>query len=150
MRVVVVVVRSISVFNSETPWTVARQASLSFTISQSLLKLTSIESMMPANPLILCLPLLLLSSILPSIRVFATESALCIKWSKYWSFSFSINFSNKYSVLISFMIHQFDLLAVQGTLKCLLQHCSSKAPILRLSTFFMVQLSLLSCLFIIK
>ena len=103
-----------------TPWTAARQASLSFTISQSLLKLMSIESVMPSNHLILCRPLLLLPSILPSIRVFSYESALCIKWPKYQSFSFSISPSNEHSGLISFRIDWFHLLAVQGTLKSLL------------------------------
>ena len=112
------------------PWTAARQASLSFTISRSLLKLMSIESMMPSNHLILCRPLLLLPSIFPSIRVFSNESALCIRWPNYWSFSFSISPSNKYSGLISFRIDWFDLLSVQGTLKSLLQHHNSKASIL--------------------
>ena len=124
-----------------TPWTAARQAPLSITISQSLLKLMSIELMMPSNHLILCHPLLLLPSIFPSIRIFSNESVLCIKWPKYWSFSFSISFSNEYSGLISFRIHWFDLLAVQGTLKSLLQHYNSKALILQCSAFFMVQLS---------
>jgi len=109
--------------NSLTPWTVARQASLSFTISQSLLRLMSVESVMPSNHLI-CHLLLLLPSIFPSIRVFSNESALCIRWLKYWSFSISI--ANKYSGLISFKIDWFDLLAVQGTLKSLLQNHSSK------------------------
>ena len=121
------------------PWTAAHQASLSFTISQSLLKLMSIESVMPSNHLILWHPLLLLPSVFPSSRVFSNESALCIRWSKYWSFSFSP--SIKYSGLISFRIAWFDLLAVQGTLKSLLQHHSSKASILRCSAFFVVQLS---------
>ena len=125
-----------------TPWTAARQASLSFTISQSWLKLMSIESVMPSKHLILCHPLLLLPSIFSSIRVFSNESAVCIRWPKYWSFSFSISPSNEYSGLISFRIDWFDLLAVQGTLKSLLQHHSSKASILRHSAFFMVQLSL--------
>ena len=124
-----------------TPWTAAHQASLSFTNSQSLLKLTSTESVMPSDHLILCYPLLLLPSILPSIRVFSNESVLCIRWPKYWSFSFSINPSNEYSGLISFRIDWFDLLAVQGTLKSLLQHHSSKASILWCSAFFTVQLS---------
>ena len=124
-----------------TPWTVAHQASLSFTISQSLLKLMSIELMMPSNRLILCYPLLLLTSIFPSIRVFSSESALCIRWPKYWSFSFSISSSNEYSGLISFRIDWFDFLAVQRTLKSLLQHHSSRASILWHSEFFMVQLS---------
>ena len=101
----------------------------------------SIESVMPSNHLILCHPLLLLPSIFPSIRVFSSESALRIRWPEYWSFSFSISPSNEYSGLISFRIHWFDLLAVQGTLKSLLQHQSSKASILRRSAFFMVQLS---------
>ena len=124
-----------------TPWTAAHQASLSFTISWSFLKLMSMETMMPSNHLILCCPLLLLPSIFPSIRVFSNESVLCIKWTEYWSFSFSISPSNEYSGLISFWIDWLDLLAVQGTLKSLLQHHSSKASILRHSTFFMVQLS---------
>ena len=124
-----------------TPWTVAYQASLSFTISQSFLKLISIESMMPSNHLILYHPLLFLPSIFPSIRIFSSESALCIRWPKYWSFSFGISPSNEYSGLISFGIHWFDLFAVQGTLKSLLQHHNSKASILHRSAFFMVQLS---------
>ena len=122
------------------PWTAAYQASLSFTISQSLLKLISIESMMPSNNLILCCPLLLLPSIFPSIRVFSNESALHIRWPKYWSFSF-ISPSNEYSGLISFKIDWFDLLAVQGTLKSLLQHHNSEASIFQHSAFFTVQLS---------
>ena len=122
------------------PWTAARQASLSFTTSRSLLKLMSIESMMPFNHLILCHPLLL-PSIFPSIRVFSSESALHIRWPKYWSFSFSIRSSSEYSGLIPFRIDSFDLLAVQGTLKSLLQHHSLKASILQCSAFFMVQLS---------
>ena len=121
-----------------TPWTVACQASLSFTISQSLLKLMSIESVMPCNYLILCDPLLLLPSIFPSIRVFSNESALCIRWPKYWSFSFNISPSSKHSGLISFRMDWLDLLAVQGTLKSLLQHHSSKASILLHSAFFIV------------
>jgi len=124
-----------------TPWTAAHQASLSFTISWSLLKLMSIRSVMPSNHLFLCHPLLLLPSIFPSIRVFTNESALHIRWPKYWSFNFSISPSNKYSGLISFRIDWFDLLAVQGTLKSLLQHHSSKASILWCSAFFMVQFS---------
>ena len=124
-----------------TPWTVARQASLSITSSQSLLKLMSIELGMPSNNLILCHPLLLLSSIFPSIRVFSNESILHIGWPKYWSFSFSISPSNEYSGLISFRMDWLDLLAVQGTLKSPLQHHSSKASILWHSAFFMVQLS---------
>ena len=124
-----------------TPWTAARQASLSITNSQSLLKLMSIKSVMPSNHFILCPPLLLLPSIFPSIRVFSNESVLHIRWPKYWSFSFNISPSNEYSELISFRIDWLDLLAVQGTLKSLLQHHSSKASILRRSAFFMVQLS---------
>ena len=124
-----------------TPWTAACQASLSITNSQSLLKLMSIESMMSSNHLILCHPLLLPPSIFPSIRVFSSESALCIRWPKYWSFSFSISPSNEYSGLISFRIEWSDLLAVQGTLKSLLQHHSSKASILWHSAFFIVQCS---------
>ena len=124
-----------------TPWTAARQASLSITNSQSLLKLMSIESVMPSNHFILCHPLLLLPSIFPSIRVFSNESALCIRWSKYWSFRFSINPSNEHSGLISFRMDWWDLLAVQGTLKSLLQHHTSKASILWCSAFFTVQLS---------
>ena len=122
------------------PWTAARQASLSITNSRSSLKLMSIESVMPSNYLILCLPLLLLSSIFPSIRVFSNESALCIRWPKYWSFSFSISPSNQHPGLI-FRMDWLDLLAVQGTLKSLLQHHSSKASILLCSAFFIVQLS---------
>ena len=117
------------------------QASLSFTISQSLLKLMSIESMMPSNHLILCCPLLLPPSIFPSIRVFSSESGLHIRWPKYWSFSFNISPSDEYSGLIFFRINRFDLLGVQGTLKSLLQLHSSKASILRHSAFFIVQLS---------
>ena len=124
-----------------TPWTVAPQASLSITNSQSLLKLMSIESVMPSYHLILCHPLLLLPSILPSIRGFSSESVLSIRWPKYWSFSFSISPSNEYSGLISFRIDWLDLLAVQGTLKSLLQHHTSKASILQCSAFFIVQLS---------
>ena len=118
------------------PWTAAHQASLSFNISWSLLKLTSIESAMPSNHLILCCPLLLLSSIFASIRVFSNESVLLIRWPKYWSLTFSISPSNEYSGLISFRIDWFDLLAVQGTLKSLLQHHSSKTSILQHSAFF--------------
>ena len=116
------------------------RGSLSFTISQSLLKLMSIEFVIPSNHLVLCLPLLLLPSIFPSIRVSSNELALCIRWPKYWSFSVSISPSNEYSGLISFGIDWFDLLAFQGTLKSLLQHHSSKALILQYSAFFMVQL----------
>ena len=124
-----------------TPWTTARQASLSITNSQSPPKPMSIESVIPSNHLILCHPLLLLPSIFPSIRVFSNESALCIRWSKYWSFSFNISPSNEHPGLISFKMDWLDLLAVQGTLKSLLQHHSSKASILRCSAFFTVQLS---------
>ena len=122
------------------PWTAARQAPLSFTISWSLLKLMSIESVMPSNHLILCHPLLL-PSIFASIRVFSPESVLPIRWPKYWRFSFSISPSSEYSGLISFRIDLFDLLGVQGTPKSLLQHYSSKVSILQHSAFFMVQLS---------
>ena len=124
-----------------TPWTAACQASLSITNSQSLLKLMSIESVMPSNHLILCHPLVLPPSIFPSIRVFSSESILCIRWPEYWSFSFSISPSNEYSGLISFRIDWFNLLEFQGTLKSLLQHHSSKASTLRHAAFFMVQLS---------
>ena len=110
-----------------TPWTAACQASLSITNSQSLLKLMSIESVMPSNHLILCRPLLLLPSIFPSIRVFSNESALCIRWPKYWSCSFNISPTNEHSGLISFRMDWLDLLVVQGTLKSLLQHHTSKA-----------------------
>ena len=124
-----------------TPWNVARQASLSFTISWSLLKLMSIESMMPSNHLIFSHPLPFVLSIFPRIRVFSNESALRIRWPEYWSFSFSISPSSEYTGLIPFRIDWFDLLAVQGFLKSLLQHCSLKALILWGSAFFMVQLS---------
>ena len=117
------------VSDSATPWTAAHQASLSITNSQSLLKLMSIELVMPSNHLILCHPLLLPPSIFPSIRVFSDESVLHIRWPKYWSFSFSMSPSNEYSGLISFRINWFDL-AVQGTLKSLLQYPSSKASVL--------------------
>ena len=123
------------------PWTAACQDFLSIINSWSLLKLMSIESVMPSNHLILCCPFLLLPSIFPSIRVFSIESVLHIRWPKCWSFSFSISPSNEYSGLISFRIDWFDLLAVQGTLKSLLQHHSSKASIFQCSTLFMVQLS---------
>ena len=119
-----------------TPWTAERQASLSITNSQSLLKLRSIDSVMPSNHLILCCPLFLLASIFPSIRVFSNKSALHIRQPKYWSFSLNISPSNEYSGLISFRMDWLDLLAVQGTLKSLLQHHSSKA------SFFSAQLSL--------
>ena len=122
------------------PWTAARQASLSFTVSQSLLKLIFIESVMPSNHLVLCHCLLLLPSVFPIIRVISSESALRIRWPKYWSFGFSISPSNEYSGLISFRMDWFDLLPVQGTLKSLLQHRSLKASILWHSDF-MVQLS---------
>ena len=128
------------VSDSLRPWTAARQASLSITNSQSLPKLVSIESVISSTHLILCHPLLLLPSVFPSIRVFSNESALHIRWPEYWSFSFSISPSNEYSGLISFM-DWFDLIAVQGTLKSLLPHHSSKASILRDSAFFIVQLS---------
>ena len=138
----VIVVQSLSHAQLfETPWAAARQASLSFTISQSLLKLMSIESMVPSNHLTLCRPLLLLSPIPPSIRVSSNESTLHMRWPKYWSFSFSISPSDEHPGLISFRTDWLDLLAVQGTLKSLLQHHSSKASILRLSVFFIVRLS---------
>ena len=124
-----------------TPWTAACQASLSFTISQSLLKLMSIELMMPSRHLILSCRLLPLPSIFPRIRVLFGESALHIRWPKYWRFSFSISSSNEYSGLISFRMDWFDSLAVQGTLKSLLQHHKLNAAILQLSAFFMAQLS---------
>ena len=124
-----------------TPRTAAHQASLSITNSRSLLKLMSIELVRPSNHLILCRPLLLLPSIFPSIRVFSNESVLHIRWPKYWSFSFSIIPSKEIPGLISFRMNWLDLLAVQGTLKSLLQHHSSKASILRHSAFFTVQLS---------
>ena len=123
------------------PWTAACQASLSITNSQSLLELMSIELVMTSNHLIFCCPHLLLPSIFPSIRVFSNESVLCIRWPKYWSFSFSISPSNEYSGLTSFRMDWLDLLAVQGILESLLQHHSSKASILWHSTFFIVQLS---------
>ena len=118
-----------------------RQVSLSFTISRSLLKLMSIESVMPSNYVILHCPLLISPSVFPSIRVFSSESAFCIRWPKYWSFSFSVNPSNEYSGFISFRMDCFDLLVVPGTLKSLFQHCSSKSSILCCSTFLIVQLS---------
>src|SRR5574341_271269 len=124
-----------------TPWTAACQASLSITNSWSLLKLMSIVSVMPSNHLILCHPLLLLPSIFPSIRVFSNESVLRIRWPKYWSLSFNISPSSEHPGLISFRMDWLDLLAVQGTLKSLLQHHSSKASILQHSAFFIVQLS---------
>ena len=124
-----------------TPWTAACQASLSITNSWSLLKLMSTESVMPSNHLILCCPFLLLPSIFPNIRVFSNESTLHISWPKYWSFSFTISPSNELSGLVSFRMDLLDLLAVQGTLKSLLQHHSSKASILQYSAFCIVQLS---------
>ena len=124
----------------ETPWTAARQASLSITNSQSLLKLMSIESVMPSSHLILCRPLLLLPPIPPNIRVFSNESTLHMRWPKYWSFSFSISPSNEQPGLFSFKMGWLDLLAVQGTLKSLLQHHSLKASIFQRSAFFIVQL----------
>ena len=137
-----VVFQSLShVWPFATTWTVARQASLFYTTSQSLLKLLSIESVMPSNYLILCCPLLLLPSNFPSIRVFSNESALRIRWPKYWNFSFIISPSNEHSGLISFRMDWLDLLAAQGTLKSLFQHHSSKASIPQLSAFFIVQLS---------
>ena len=126
--------------DSATPWTAARQASLSITTSQSLLKLMSIELLMTSNHFILCHPLLLLTSIFPSTRVFSKESVFCIRWPKYWSFSFGISPFNEYSGLISFRMDWLDLLVVQETLKSLLQHHSSKASILQHSAFFTVQL----------
>ena len=124
-----------------TPWTAARQTSLSFIVPWSLFKLLSIESVMPSNHLILCCPLLLLPSVFCCIRIFSSESALHIRWPKYWSFSFSISPSNAYLGLLSFRMDWLDLLAVQGTLKSLLQHHSSKASFLLCSAFFMVQFS---------
>ena len=124
-----------------TPWTAALQASLSITNSRSLPKFMSIKLVMPSNHLILCCPLLLLSSVFPSIRIFSNESVLCIGWPKYWSFSFNISSSNEHSGLISFRMDWLDLLAVQGTFKSLLQHHSSEASILQCSAFFIVQLS---------
>ena len=124
-----------------TQWTAAHQASLSITNSRSLLRLMSIRSLMPSNHLILCCPLVLLPSIFPSIRVFSGESALRIRWPKYWSFSFNISPSNEHSGLIFFRMDWLDLLTVQGTLRSLLQHHSSKASILQCSACFIVQLS---------
>ena len=124
-----------------TLWTAARQASLSITNAPSFHKLKSIELVMPSNHLILCHHLLLLPSVFPSIRVFSNESVLCIRWPKYWSFSFNISPSNEHPGLISFSMQWVDLLAVQGTLRSLLQNHSSKASIVRCSAFFMVQLS---------
>ena len=127
-----------------TPWTTACQASLSITNSQSLLKLMPLESVMPYNHLILCHSLLLLPSIFPSIRIFSNKSALSIRWPKYWSFSFNISSSNEYSGLISSRIDYLDLLSVQGSLKSLLQHHSSKASILWVSAFFIYSPTLTS------
>ena len=124
-----------------TPWTAARQASLSITNSQSLLRLMSVESVMPSSHLILCRPLLLLPPIPPSIRVFSNESTLCLRWPKYWSFSFNISPSSEHPGRIFFRMDWLDLLAVQGTPNSLLQHHSSKASILRCSAFFIAQLS---------
>ena len=141
VKTAVIVVQQLShVLLFVTPWTATPQAPLSSTISWSLLKLMSTESVMPSNHLILCCPLLLLTSIFPSIRIFSNESALHIKWPKYQSFCFGNNPSNEYLELISFRMDWLDLLAVQGTLS-LLQHHSSKASILQCSAFFMVQLS---------
>ena len=138
---VVSVVQSLSCVQLfATPWIAARQASLFITNSQSLLKLMSVKLVMPSNHLILCCPLLL-PSVFPSIRIFSSESVLYIRWPKYWSFSFRISPSNEYSALISFRIDWFDLLAVQGTLKSLLQHHNLKASALQHSAFFVVQLS---------
>ena len=139
----VVVVHLLShVWLLETPWTASRKPSLSFTMSQSLLKFMSIESMMLSNHLILCHPRYLLSYIFPSIRILSNELAFLVWWPKYWSFSFSTSPSNEYSDLISFRIDWFDLPAVQGTLKSLLQHHSWKASVLWCPTFFMIQLSI--------
>ena len=124
--------------DSVTPWTAAHQTYLSITNSQSLLKLMSIKSVMPSNHLILCHPLLFLPSVFPSIRVFSNESVLRIRWPTYWSFSFSISPSNEYSGLISFRIDWLGLLTVQGILKSVLQHSSSKASVLQHSAFFIV------------
>ena len=129
------------VSNSVTPWIAAHQACLSITNTWSSLKLMSIESVMRSSHLILCRPLLLLPPIPPSIRGFSSESTLCMRWPKYWSFSFSISPSNEHPGLISFRMDWLDLLAIQGTLKSLLQHHSSKASILRRSAFFTIQLS---------
>ena len=136
------VVQSLShVWLFANPWTTECQASLSIVISRSLLRFMSTESVMLSNYLILCHPLFLLPSIFPSIRVFSSESALCIRWPKYWSFSFSICPSNEYSELISFRVDRFDFLDVQGTLKSLLQYHDSKSSVLQCSAFFLIQLS---------
>ena len=138
---IVVVVQSLShVQLFVIPWTAAQQASLSSTISRSLLRFMFIELVMPSNHLILCRPLLLCPQSFPASGSFPVKSVLCIRWPKYWSFSFIISPSNEYSGLISFRIDWFDLLAVQGTLKSLLQHHSSRASVLQHSAFFMVQL----------
>ena len=129
------------VSDSATLWNVVRQAYLSITNSRSLLKHMSIVSVMPSNHLILCSPLLFLPSVFPSIRVFSSESVLCIRWPQYWSFSFSTSPFNEYSGLISFRTYWLDILAVEGTLKRLLEHHSSKASVLPCSAFFIVQLS---------
>ena len=129
------------VSDSAAPWNAARPASLSITNYQSLLKLKSIESVMPSNHLIFCRPLFLLPSIFPSMRVFSNDSALRIRWPKYWSFSFNVSPSNEHPGLISFRMDWLDLLSVQGTLNSLLQHHSSKASVLWCSAFFLVQLS---------
>ena len=141
LRSTVVVQLLSRVWPFATPWTAAHQACLPFTVSLSLLKFTSTESVTTSNHLILCHSLLLLPSIFPSIRVFSNESALCIRRPKYWSFSFSISPSNDYSGLISFRIYWFDLLAVQGTLKSLLHHYGWQVSVFWRSAFFMVQLS---------
>ena len=141
LECIVIVVQPLShVWQFATPWIAAHQTSLFITLSLNLLKLMSIESVMPYNHFILCCPLFLLPSIFPTTRIFSSESALHISWPNYWSFSFSISSSNEYSALISFRIDWFDLLAVQGTLKSLLQHHILKASILWCSAFFMVQL----------
>ena len=127
--------------DSPSPWTAARQASVTITNSRSLLKLMSIKLVMPSNHLILCCPLLLLPSIIPRIRVISNESALCIRWPKYWSFSFSISPSKEHQGLISFRMDWLDLLAIQGTFKSLLQHHRSKASLPQHSAFFTVQIS---------
>ena len=134
-----VVAQLLSLSDSATPWTATCQASLSFTVSQSLLKFMSIELEMLSNHLILCLPLLLLPSIFPSIRVFSNELTLCIRWPKYWSFSFSDSPSSEYSGLISFKIDWFDLCSPSYSQESLLQHHNSKASVLGHSAFFMVQ-----------
>ena len=141
IRIFLLLFSSSVVSDSATPWTAIYQASLSFIISQSLFKFISIESTMLSNHLIPCHPLFLLSSVLSSIRVFSSEWALCIRWPKYWSFSFSIGPSKEYSGLISFRIDWLDILAVQGTLKSLPQHQSPKASILQCSACFILQLS---------